>query len=90
MRTAELECCRFAARLAELRPLGLQATGFIAAVDLEPFLRCLRGSLALLPVTKRSEKLKRLLALQIPLQVSVQFRALVAPLPSMPSLWPSG
>jgi hypothetical protein len=50
----------------------LQATGFISAFDLEPLLRCLAGSIALLPSTRRSRTLHRLLALQIPLQVSAQ------------------
>jgi hypothetical protein len=49
----------------------MQATGFIAASNLEPFLRCLPGSLTIEPTTRRSQKLQRLLALQIPLQVGV-------------------
>ena len=47
----------------------MQATGFISAFQLEPFVRSLRGLLTLAPTMRRSRKLRRLLTLQVPLQV---------------------
>ena len=47
-----------------------QGTGFIAARELEAFLWRLSGPLRLMPTTNQSQKLQRLLKLQIPLEVS--------------------
>ena len=67
-----LECCDRTCRHAPA--LGYvfvsQGTGFIAARELEAFLWRLSGPLRLMPTTNQSQKLQRLLGLQIPLEVS--------------------